>query len=194
MALPLELQKAQHSLQDGQYRFADASANLKYSWFPSHLQPQMGDELLSNYGVDSGVDWLQEQFREEIEQIEKAFGFEEALPKELKGWQSKGAKGTVALFEYKIDRQATILSIWDTYSVPVRYKNGRVYRIWSPKDIMGEPIIKHLSVEDFIRLACVETAAEYAAFAKLNKQLQVWQAVAGVIAFLLICALAYIYR
>lgn len=92
-----------------------------------------------------------------------------------------------------LNRKAKALSLWDWYAVPLRYKNGRVYRIWSPSDVMNPPIIRSLSVKDFLLMLCVRTASDSLEISEMNKKVQFWQSMVALAAITILACISIIF-
>ncbi len=186
-----ELRNIRRSLKGGEYRIVDSSVPLRLSWFPDYLKP---DSLEETYGVerdDSEVEYSEGKKEVESEFWEELNAFKEMLQKEspegeeLADWQDVDLPAARRMYQ-GLNRKAHALSLWDWYAVPLRHKNGHVYRIWSPKDVMNPPIVRSLPIQTFLPMLCARTAGDSVEIAALNKRVQFWQSIVALAAVIIL--------
>lgn len=148
--------RVREKLNCGSDRISDSPAALRWSWWPN--VPDFYDELLSDYGADRKFKDIEKEFYEEIQAIRESLNEQ--------GHESSKSS---------LNQVATAQSIWDQIGIPIRRKDQTVYRIWSPKDVMGLPIIKALPVDLFINGAVEKTASCHIEIERLKKIMDKWR-------------------
>lgn len=180
--------RVRERLNCGPERISDAPAALRWSWWPS--KPDLQDELLSDYGTDTGFHALEKEFREEVEAIRETL--EELGHKpQLADWQKSSGEGGRKMMR-SLNLVADALSVWDQIGVPIRRRHNIVFRIWAPHDVMGSPIIKALPIDVFINGVAEETAADRIEIQRMKKLLEKWQ-IAAIIFGILVAVGAAIW-
>lgn len=189
------LESIRQGLKEGEYRLTNSSVPLRLSWFPDYLKPDFVEEI---YGVKTGegaAEHSDGKAEVESEFWEELNAFKEMLRKgspeggELADWQDVDIPAARRMYR-SLNRKAEALSLWDQYAVPLRYKNGRIYRIWSPKDVMNPPIIRSLPIHAFLSMLCVRTASDSLEIANLKKRVEFWQQILAFAVIVILCCLA----
>lgn len=179
--------RLQASLPDGHLRFFRSSAPLREAWFPT--RPAELQEFLSDYNTadldePEQEDALRHEWRNEILAIMKIL--EEGDAQDPTVDQSDPG----ARLEAGLARRARALYIWDEYGVPLRLRARTVYRIQSPRDALGDPVILSIPLSSFIVMSSAKTAHDAVTIGHLTNALSKWRlsaliAVLGFLALLL---------
>ncbi len=180
------IQRVRSKLGDAAGRISETPTSLRWSFWPT--QPGFGDRLVSDHGVRSAYPVLEEEFDQEVRAIREALeelGCEPGLSDWQKGSEDVGRKLMIGL-----NMAAGTLSIWDDISVPIRRRGNVVFRLWSPRDVAGTPVIKCLPVDTFIIAMAQETASQRFMIDRLQK----WRIGAIVLAYLLFLAVLLLFR
>lgn len=185
--------RARERLDCGADRIADTPTDLRWSWWPSTSKPDFQDELLSGYGVsDYGVDTrfstLAKEFSEEVGAIRETLD-ELGNKPDLAEWQKTTFEPARKMM-VSLNQAASAHSVWDQIGVPIRRRGDMVFRIWSPRDVMGSPIIKALPVDVFINGIADHTASNRIEIERLRKNMEKWQAVAIILAVVIALRIA----
>jgi hypothetical protein len=64
-----------------------------------------------------------------------------------------------------------------------------VFRIWSPRDAMGTPIIQALAIDDYVRGTSIQTARAAVELAVLAKSRDRWRMAAAILGLVLLVVL-----
>lgn len=160
------------SLPDGELRFLRSSSPLRLTWFP--LEPSQLQEFLSDYNtpdVDEPEeeDILRLEWRNEIVAITK-------ILEEIDAHDPTLDQSTAeARFDAGLDRRARALNIWDAYGIPLRLRKQNVFRIVSPRDALGDPVILGVPLSAFIVAMSAKTAHDSRAIARLTRAYRRWR-------------------
>ena len=166
--------RVREKLGCGPERISDAPAALQWSWWPG--KPDLQDELLSSYSIDTGFRALEKEFREEVQAIRETLD-ELGHEPELADWQKSSIEGGRKMMQ-SLNQVAGALSIWDEIGVPIRRRDNIIYRIWAPRDVMGSPIIKALPVDAFINGVTEQTASNLIEIERIKRLLKKWRVAA----------------
>ena len=179
----------QSRLEDGEERIALLPHLFQKTWWPE--TSDFGQQLLSDYGVapeQESEQELEKAFREEVAAIRDSLeetGFEPELAE-----SQKGSKVAAQRIWTSLNTQAAAIRVWDHIAVPVRRQRGLVFRILSPQDVMGSPIIQTLHIDHYILGSAAKTAESNTEITDLREKLRRWQKISGalgvVILFLLL--------
>lgn len=143
-------------LNCGRDRIADTPVGFRWTYWPT--TPTFEAQLLSDYGIPSENPELEESFRAEVTAIRETLeelGYEPKLAK----WQRGDSEPGRRLMK-SMNLAAEALNLWDEIGVPVRFKNGLVYRIVAPRDVLGSPIVDAAPPEVYVREVCEQTARD----------------------------------
>jgi len=177
---------ARSKLVDAESRFTDVPSPFRATWWPG--VPSFEQELLSDYGVPSSMPDLSREFFEEVSAIRDSLedlGYKvQRAPRQRSGLEA-GERVMEGL-----NRHAEALHLWDELCFPVRRRGDLAFRIQSPRDAMGTPIIQALPLDDFIRGVTVRTARATIEIAALKKSRAAWRVAAVVLGLILLVALA----
>ncbi len=147
------------SFPDGDKRFIDSEFPLRKSWFP--IEPELIDDLNSDYGVVNKVTRLSSDFFKEVEVICNLLGAEN-IQQEIDRSKETNLNNrlvqSIKGIRQGMNIRGKALAIWNWYAIPLRLKGKTLYRIWAPRDIFGEPIIKSMPLLDFLSLVSIKTA------------------------------------
>jgi hypothetical protein len=182
------LKAARSRVEDAESRFADEPAPFRGTWWPT--VPSFKQELLSDYGVDSPVSALSKDFVEEISAIRDSLK-EIGSKIELAAWQKSGLKAGERMME-GLNRHGEALGLWDELCFPVRRRGNLVFRIQSPRDVMGTPKIQPLLLDDYIRGVSIQTAHATLEIAGLTRSRDKWRVATGVLGLLLLFAITWL--
>ena len=166
-------------------RFADEPQPFRATWWPGATTFEQ--QLLSDYGVESPMPDLSKDFFEEVSAIHDSLK-ELGHKVELAGWQRSGLEAGERMMD-GLNRHAEALGVWDELCFPVRRRGDLVFRIQSPRDAMGTPIIQALTVDDYVRGSSVRTARAAVDLAALAKSRDRWRVAAAVLALILLVVL-----
>lgn len=139
------IQEAIARLQDGvnRLKFSEYSESSFYTeLFGSPFEEEYEQ---SDYGEPSKYIHIQKEFMEEVYTIEKIL-LEKNIPDQT---YKKQRSEIEQKFINSTHRRSYALSIWDQFSIPIRKRDNRIYMIYSPRDIMGTPIIHCYTIEDY---------------------------------------------
>lgn len=178
------------SFPDGNNRFANSKVSLQFTWFP--LIEDFNDSLLSSYGVTEDInDEILSEFYTEIKIINDILSRLDIKPK-LADWQKSNSEAVQNLY-HGLNRNTMAFSIWDSYALPLRLYGERVYRIWTPHDVMGSPIIKSIPLRHFVQLTALKTAEDNLLMAKKDIKINRLIYVIGILSFILIILIVVIF-
>jgi len=172
------INRVREKLGCGAERISDASAAFRWSWWPS--KPDLQDELLSDYGIDTGSRALEKEFREEVQAIRETLD-ELGHEPDLAEWQKSSSEAGRRM-ERSLNQIAGALIIWNQIGVPIRRRGNIVFRIWAPRDVLGSPIIKALPVDAFINGVTEQTVADRIEIERLKRFLEKWRVAAIILA------------
>jgi hypothetical protein len=163
-------------------RFAEEPQPFRATWWPG--APTLEQQLLSDYGVESPMPDLSKHFFEEVSAIRDSLK-ELGHKVQLAGWQKSGLEAGERMME-GLNRHAEALGLWDELCFPLRRRGDLVFRIQSPRDAMGTPIIQALPVDDYVRGTSIRTARAAVELAALAKSRDRWRVAAAILGFVLL--------
>ena len=169
-----DIEAIRSALRDGQERLVWSPVSLGVSWFS--LQPSDDEQLMSNYGVGAFDPDFAHVFEEEVRAVQ---GYLEDAPDEVGVADPAAHQSPAALALMKsLNVRARAISIWERIAVPIRIKDGRAYRIWAPRDVLGTPIVKSVPISAFVVDVCRKTAEDHVVILQLQQRLVIWRAAA----------------
>jgi len=168
------IEKAIKRLPDGGHRFMISNYPLDFICLNGFRNPDLDEQLRSDYGLSSGNEDVEKDYYEEIMTIEKIM-IEENINLINADWQSDLNLDIVERLWKPLNRYSYAIQLWDTYSIPWRYKNGLIYLIHSPSDILGTPIIYDYTVKNFLIGLIVKEENKSIDIEKLLGQLKFWK-------------------
>ena len=171
---------ARTKLHCGPERISDTPGAYRWNWWATG--PDLHDELLSNYAIGTCFAAIEKEFREEIETIRETL--DELTPEPELADSPDSVNGAERRMMKSLDRAAQALRIWDEISVPIRRRGDIVFRIWSPRDVMGSPIIKALPIDAFVHGVVEQTAKDQVDIERLRASMGNWRLVAIVLVVL----------
>lgn len=163
------------ALPDGELRFLCSSSPLSLTWFPSQptdLQLLLSDHSAPDVDEPEEEDILRLEWRNEIGAITKVL--EEVDARDPSFDQSTPE----ARFDAGLDRRARALSIWDAYGVPLRLRKNVVFRIVSPRDLLGDPIVLGVPLPFFVVAMSAKTAHDSRSVVQLQRARLRWRSIA----------------
>ncbi len=176
---------ARSKVAGAESRFADEPSPFRATWWPG--VPTFEQELLSDYGVESSMPDLSKEFFEEVSAIRDSLK-ELGHKGELAPWQRSGLEAGKRMME-GLNRHAEALGLWDELCFPMRRRGDLVFRIKSPGDAMGTPIIQALSLDGYVRGVTVQTARAAIEIAALTRSRDKWRVAAAVLGLILLLVL-----
>ena len=179
------------SFPDGNNRFINSKVSLRFTWFP--LIEDFNDRFSSNYAVTEDLkDEILSEFYTEIKTINEILLRFNIKPK-LADWQKSDSEAVQNVY-YGLNRNAMAFSIWDSFAVPLRLYGENVYRIWTPHDVMGSPIIKSIPLRHFIQLTALKTAEDNLLIAKKDIKINRLINIVGILSLVLLILFAIIFK
>jgi hypothetical protein len=166
-------------------RFANEPQPFRATWWPGAATFEQ--QLLSDYGVESPMSDLSKDFFEEVSAIRDSLK-ELGHKVELAGWQKSGLEAGERMME-GLNRHAEALALWDELCFPLRRRGDLLFRIQSPRDAMGTPIIQALPVDDYVRGTSIRTARTAVELAGIAKSRDRWRVAAAVLGCILLLIL-----
>lgn len=161
-------------LSDEGIRIAETPTLFQHVWWPS--SPTFEIQLSSDYGMNSGPEYLNEEFDTEVKAIQECLEESGYVP-DFEKWQlSEGPAGRVYS---SLNTRAMALSVWERIAYPLRRRGDVVYRICAPREILGgRPLIDAVIVDDFVRGISLQSAHDKIEFSQLKSSLILWRRVA----------------
>lgn len=176
---------ARSKVVDGESRFANEPFPFRAIWWPD--SPTIEQELLSDHAVESAEPELSDEFFEEVTAIRDSLK-ELGYKGELAAWQRSGREAGEQMWE-GLNLHADALGLWDQLCLPLRRRGDEIFRILSPRDAGGTPIVQSLSLDEYIRDVSAYTARATIEIAGLKKSREKWQVVAAVFALMVFIVL-----
>lgn len=179
----LLIEKAIEKLKNGENRLSITDYPLTHACLNGFAAPGLSEQLESDYGILAVNIDIKKNFDEEINLLVELMK-EAKVPVEFADWQ-KGALRSEAgenMFE-GVNRHAFAMQLWDWYAIPWRYRNGSVYIIRSPRDVLGTPIIECYPATYFLTYLSSILEQQSVAQDKSLRQLNAWRSF-GIIAII----------
>lgn len=174
-------------LSCGAERIADAPAALRWSWWPT--EPDIQDQLRSDYGVATDYSELENEFQSEVVAIRESLESLGHVPR-LADWQGSSSVDGTSLWT-GLNRSAVALSLWDRFGMPVRRRGDLVFRLWAPRQIMGgAPIIKAVPIDLYILTVAQKTAIDAVEISRLQAALRRWRSLSAAVGAVLLILVA----
>ena len=140
------IKEAIKKLKNGENRLAVSNYPLKYACLNDFTTPDFSERLSSDYSMPSGNKDVEADYFEEITLLEKMMA-DANVPIKLADWQ----KSELGEKMFKgLNRRAFAIQLWDWYVIPWRHKNNATHVVWSPRDVMGTPIIHSYPTDFFL--------------------------------------------
>ena len=180
-AMQRDITDLQDRIASGELRLAASAVSLALAWFPPFAAPNEDDRLLADMGVASSPKEIQDEYAEEVRLFRDAVTTpDEDVP--LAPWQqlsgdSEGARVGRKLHA-SLNKAAFAMENWDRYAIPVRLRGSHVFRIWSPADVMGEPLARSMPADRFVAAAAVQSARDRFEILQLRSQRNTWAVIA----------------
>lgn len=168
-------------LKCGRDRIADGPLPSAAKWWPEPNDFQL--ELLSELGVSDGLEELVQEWSEEVLAIQTLL--DGLVPNEKPPEdESRSA--------YRMDRSIALrsraMAVWDEVGVAVRWREGLVHHVRSPRDLLGAPTVRVLSAQEYGEAVTARLQDEIERSAALRMRLHLWQlavVVLGLVTFFL---------
>lgn len=182
--LPI-IEKAVESLKNGETRIGSSGNTDKFDILHFFGNPDFSERISSDYGLKSPeYEDIAEDYLEEIECIEKLIS-EADIPIRKAEWQKTRSESGDKMFK-SLNLRNLAIQLWDWYAIPWRLKNGFVYIIYAPHDILGTPVVHCYSVNEFVQLLTHSVEEQAREVFLKEKQLKYWKNIASVAIFVLI--------
>lgn len=185
--------EAREGIAGGEHRLLVTRCDLQHCWFPVATQLGVRDQVLSDYGVVNESDKnVAKEFKEEVSALIAAIarqGDSRSL-KEVEEQEDADAMAEAAW--ERMDRRPAALEPWDHCGAPVRLRGDRVYRIVSPRDVMGAPTIRSYPAVLYVSQVSVRTAELQEDLRLTRPSLVRWRLIAAVL-LILIAALSWLW-
>ena len=179
------------SFPDGNNRFVNSKVSLRFTWFP--FIEDFNESILSRYGVTEDVnDEILSEFYTKTKIINEILLRFNIKPK-LSDWQKSDSEAVQNLY-YGLNRNAMAFSIWDSFAVPIRLHGENVYRIWTPQDVMGSPIIKSIPLRHFMQLTALKTSEDNLLFAKKDIKIKRLISIICILSFTILILFVIIFK
>lgn len=154
--------------------------SMSQAWFPSG-RVTFEEQILSDFGVDSADSELADEFSEEIQTITEWLESEE-------GWADTAEERVLQ----GANRWARAIQIWEWAGIPIRFKNGAVYRIIPPRDIAGTPILRTMPADEYVARVAQVTAKYQTELQQMERSVRRWQTAAITLGLVLLGIGAYL--
>ena len=163
--------------------FAPAPISLSRSWFPSTIRPTLEDDLLGSPQPREVVD-LSNMYEVEVQALD-TLNETPAEDVPLAHWQ-RGV-GAAATQMYKMsNRRAHAERWWNDIAIPVRYKDGKVYRIFRPLETYRRPVILGISAESFVEQSSLNSVWLTAEIEQKNRRIDFLTSVLVIVILVLV--------
>lgn len=187
------IEKLINKFEGGYYRFKDANIHLQLSYFPK-LQSSLDTYFDKEYGLKQQSEDIERQYYEEIEAIES---YLEEIRSENKS--DKEFFDTISDIITDVEKLSTkniAMNIWEFYSIPIRYKEGFIFRIHPPQSVGMPPYIESVNVELYSSLVAVRTAKDTGKILILNKKMKLYRNIFIIFCFIisLILIVYFVFR
>ena len=154
------IEEAIRRLPNGDLRLSMSRFPLSHMCLTGFHAPDISEQISSDYSMPSRSEEMAKQFYEEITILETIM--EEMNIPNRPDLQP-------------LSRKAYAMQMWDCYAVPWRSHNERIYLIWSPRDLMGSPIIHSYPVSYFLRILAEILEEHYDQAWRLTRHLKYWR-------------------
>jgi hypothetical protein len=185
--------EARASLANGHMRLVESTASLRDVWFPTSTEPAFGEQMLSDYGALHRDSSIAKEFEAEVSALIEAIVRHDD-PRSLQEIDAtEGSEAMHRAAEKRMNRRPAALAIWDVHGAPVRLRKDFVFRIVSPRDVMGDPIIRTYPAEKFVSEASVKIAELEFALRQAQRSITRWRisvAIFGIMLAVLVWRLA----
>jgi hypothetical protein len=81
-----------------------------------------------------------------------------------------------------MNRRPVALAIWDMHGAPARLRGNVVFKIVSPRDVMGSPVIRTYPAENFVTEAAVKIAELQSALRQAELAKTLWRTTTVILA------------
>jgi hypothetical protein len=169
------IEKAIRRLPNGKSRLTLSDYSMSYTFFSNFEVPDFAEIMQSDYGMPSGNDTVEKQFFEEITTIEDIM-LEVNVPIKI----DKSGSRLASLESYQnmmksMNLRAYAIRLWDWYGIPWRIDGSKVHIIYSPEDLMGTPIIRTISIHEFLNKVIIKLEDRKIEVGSLTKKLDYWR-------------------
>ena len=192
--IPDVVTEARESLARGLERLVASNCSLRHAWFPLETTPSFEEQLLSDHGALHRGDPIAAEFEQEVSALIEAIA-RRSDQRSLKDIDSQ--EGEKAMLNAATERMGTrplALNLWDMHGAPVRLKGSLVFRIVSPTDVMGDPVIRACPAERYVTEVSVKTAEMTCALARLRAAVVRWRFVAAGLMGLIVLLLWFLMK
>jgi hypothetical protein len=126
---------------------------------------------------------LEKEFYEEIKAIRETLD-ELGHEPELADWQKSSIDAGRKMMS-SLNQGVTAQDIWDQIGVPIRRRGDIVFRIWTPGDVFGSPIIKESPIDLFVNGLVKKTSSDRIEIERLKKTMDKWRSATIILAVII---------
>lgn len=186
--------EAKRRLSDADLRFdEDTVVEMRTACLGALDQPAFPELTLSDYGIsESDDEEVATAFWEEIKALEDSID-ECGLKVRLADWQRTRTKAAVKMFK-SLNRRSCAMQLWDSYAIPLRFREGRVVAIRAPRDVTGAPIIRSYAPRFFVAQMALASARQQEATLRAERRLKIASTLALALGFACVLLIAALLR
>jgi hypothetical protein len=155
------------SVNNGNTRFAVSAVSLSGAWTPDVLKPRRGEAYERVQEDSSDTAMVRADYTEECNALMSSLDVLDADIERLTPQCSIPALRPILVADQKM---ALAARDWKNFAIPLRYLNGRVYRIWATQDLYTEPTIKSVGADVFVSECARYTALERVRLERVKAQ------------------------
>lgn len=184
-----DISELRRGVDHGEVKLAASPVNLSLAWFPVSNSPADEDLWAADMGVESAPNESRKEYFDEVRLFREAITTPDSeVP--LEPWQrstdDSELSGAGQRMYAGMNKHALAMENWDRYAIPIRLRGNAVERIWSPRDLGGEPISRAIKADHFVAAVAVKTAMDRFRVMQLEAQrtFLVWLSALALIAHL----------
>jgi hypothetical protein len=184
-AMPALVAAARNALPGGDDRLVDSTCSLRNAWFPVDVEPSFEEQMLSDHGALHSKNPIAGEFDEEVNALIQAIA-SRSDSRSLEQVKAEGGEEAMLIAaEDRMGRRPMALALWDRHGAPVRLRGDTVFRVVSPRDVMGDPIIRSYPAHQFVTQVSVRTAELAQHLKETKSSLARWRVTSAGLLFLL---------
>lgn len=177
---------ARNSLPGGAHRLVDSTCSLRSAWFPVSAEPSFEEHLLSDHGALHSNNPVAREFDEEVNALVDAIAARSDSRSLKQVAADGGREAMLAAAAERMDHRPMALALWDRHGAPVRLRGDMVFRIVSPQDVMGDPIIRSYPAHWYVAEVSVKTAELTQHLKRVTTSLTRWRVASAVLILFLV--------